>query len=510
MSLPETSGLSSHELTIGDVFTPIEWAVFAIREFEIYTKWIEGATVFDPTMGEGNLLEALISYGLQQGKQISELPVHRLFGNELNRKYYQRALDKFDTQYGLDMSSNFSNEDFLKLRTPAYDLLFGNPPWCNFTRLPEAYKNAVKQDFIDYDLVSSPKQLLLGGSRIDIAALIIQKAIRDSLAPHGKAVFFMPLSLLLNDGAHQHFRNYRVREVQYAPEKIVDFKGTGIFGTIATRHGLVSFTRDKAPSFPLPYLTYTNGDWHTALARPLFLPNDPLSVRSASEPELLSDFTPIRIKKESKPRQGINTGGANAVFFFDQYRDIDTDTVEVSNRQGHKAVVSRHLIYPLLSAVEFRQGLQNPSKWVLLPYGSDGKPLSRQALEHYPETWQYLQQQQALLESRKGLLLKGMLSRGYWWGLLGVGSYNFAPYKIVWEASGKNEFNPILAEGRWQVNQSLQAYIPVGTRSEAEYLLSRLQDKKVEHYLRSLKMEGTLSWAQPGKIRKLLCVAEEN
>lgn len=94
--------------------------------------------------------------------------------------------------------------------------------------------------------------------------------------------------------------------------------------------------------------------------------------------------------------------------------------------------------------------------------------------------------------------------------MLGVGNYNFFPYKIVWEAYGRTVFKPQVFEGSWQANQSLQAYIPCKTRDEAEGVLLKLEDKRIEEYLLSLKMEGTMNWAQPGKIKKLIKLKEEN
>ena len=54
----KTSSSDSRSLKIGAVFTPLRWAEFAIERFGLFERWLAGATVLDPTMGEGNLLEA--------------------------------------------------------------------------------------------------------------------------------------------------------------------------------------------------------------------------------------------------------------------------------------------------------------------------------------------------------------------------------------------------------------------------------------------------------------------
>lgn len=88
----KTFDLSDKDLQIGDVFTPLKWGEFAIYKFNIFSKWVNGASVFDPTMGEGNLLEALITHGLSKGYSIESLPTKNLYGNELNTNFFNQAL----------------------------------------------------------------------------------------------------------------------------------------------------------------------------------------------------------------------------------------------------------------------------------------------------------------------------------------------------------------------------------------------------------------------------------
>lgn len=503
------SDLSDKDLRIGDIFTPLEWGEFAVEKFGLYEKWLNGATVFDPTMGEGNLLEALIRVGLADGKSLDELPTSNLFGNELNTNHFNSAIGKFESRYGLDMRANFSNEDFLVLNTREFDIVFGNPPWQNFVDLPDDYKEKIKSHFFKYDLVSNSQSLLLGGSRIDIAALIIQKAIQEFLRKDGEAVIFMPLSLLLNDGANRGFRTYSVDRTKYSIEIVYDFNDTDVFGGVATRYGLTYFRRDKLASFPIPYLIMKQGVWTDFYAKPIFHPTDPLSIVEKSEVASFENFEPIRIRKESSPRQGVNTCGANEIFFFDTCLDLDDETVLLSNKEHKEIPLPKRYVYPLITSKEFKSFESNPSKWVLLPYNSSGKPLDSRQLETFPLLKNYLMNHKEALENRKGTMLNATLSRGSWWALLGVGEYNFFPYKIVWEAYGKSSFEPRIFEGKWQANQSLQAFIPVKSKEEAERVLKALSRKSVENYLLSLKMEGTMNWAQPGKIKKLIQYEEE-
>ena len=327
----KTFDLSDKALQIGNVFTPLKWGEFAIAKFDLFSKWINGASIFDPTMGEGNLLEALITYGVSQGFTINELPTHSLFGNELNTVYFNRTINKFSEKYGLDMSLNLTNEDFLRLASAKYDIVFGNPPWQNFVDLPESYKEQIKSYFFKFDLIGNSQSLLLGGSRIDIAALIIQIAIKDFIKQDGEAIIFMPLSLFLNDGANRNFRTYSIGTANYRVNSIFDFNDEDVFGGIATRYGLTHFIRDKKSLFPIPYFRNENGSWHEFHAKPMFHETDPLNIVPKNEIGDFEDIKPVVIKKESSPRQGINTCGANDVYFFDKLSEVNENLVRVSN-----------------------------------------------------------------------------------------------------------------------------------------------------------------------------------
>lgn len=120
----------------------------------------------------------------------------------------------------------------------------------------------------------------------------------------------------------------------------------------------------------------------------------------------------------------------------------------------------------------------------------------------------YFSTRKSQLLARKGTMLNTWMKRGQWWACLGVGEYNFAPFKVVWEAYGKANFRPRIfgsLDGRpWQANQAMHAFIPCWSLAEAEDLLRRLENSAIESYLKSLSVEGTCNWAQPGRIKRFL------
>jgi len=494
---------SNKLLKIGDVFTPLKWANFAIEKYDIYTQWIDGASVFDPTMGNGNLLSSLIEYGISKGKLISELPTEKLFGNELNKEYYREAIAFFKAKYQIDLSSNFTNEDFLLLPETKYDIVFGNPPWGNFNNLPQEYKPFIKGVFEQYDLITSKKSLLLGCSRMDIAALIIAKVMKDFLVSKGNAYFFAPLSLLLNEGAHNSFRKFKIHNIEYALKSVYDFCEEKIFENVSTRYGLIHLKRNEISKYPVLYYKLEAQNWEKYYAKPIFNKDEPLSVFKTNEGEAFKNIKKIQLPQESIPRQGINTCGANYIYFFDKCDKIDNELVSVSNDKQFNIILPSKFLYPLITSNQFINDDLIPNKWVLLPYDVDGSLLEVNQLQSHPELYYYFLQHEFILKNRKGVMIQSIIKRGRWWSLLGVGFYNFYPYKLVWEAYGRKTLRPKIFTTQWQANQSLQAYIPFTQYDDANAVCKYLSENIIEQFLLSHQMGGTMNWAQPGKIKKL-------
>lgn len=490
----------NNKFGIGAFFTPLKWAEWFLDEFNVFDSWLKGATVCDPTAGNGQFLEAFISLSQKKDITVTNEMLHRLYGIEKEKVFVDDFFIRIKNLHGIDFpKENYINADIIfsnpRLKT---DILVGNPPWMNFTDLPENYKRKIKPYFYEYGLVDNSQKLLLGSSRIDIAALILSIAINDNLNKNGNAYFFVPLSIFLNDGAHSGFRKYVSKDARFALQSIYDFKDYNVFSNVSTRYGVAHFKRDIEGSFPIKYKIKNGEKWVTNYASPIYSKKDPLSIfENKKELSLLSSSPAIEITENCKPRQGINTCGANEVFIF--------KVNETPSSLPHK------FLFPLVSKENFLGMKPIPQKLVLLPYDMfTGQPLSEPELKKYPCLWDYLIRRKRKLANRRGTLINTWIKKGKWWALLGVGKYSFAPYKIIWNAYGQKTFLAKLftpyKQKPWQGNQSLHAYMPFFSKKEAERILSELSYPLIEKYLLSFGMEGTCNWAQPGKMKKLFSI----
>lgn len=501
----------NYKRKFGAVFTPSKWADKLVEK-HFFKKWLEGATVLDPTAGEGVFLKAFLSIARKQGIALTDDRISRLYGIELNQEYVNNFYKSIATEFSIEFpKTNFIHGDiFFQEKEIKADLLIGNPPWVNFSDLEETYKEKTKRLYIHYGLVKNQKDLLLGNARTDIATLVIAKVIHSNLNENGKAIFFLPLSIFQNDGANQEFRNYNIRGVDFAVENISDFNGEKIFEDILGRYGVAYFQRDKKQKFPIKYHILTKRGWKTHKARPLFNLTDPLTVFHSAESESrLDNFQKISLPKYCQPRQGINTCGANDIFFFGSYEILDDKKVRLKNKLGDDIVVSKEYVFPLTVSTTLTSAHPKPEKVILVPHFDNGKPIDLETLKKNEQLFNYLSKYQSVLQNRKGILINTWIDKGFWWALMGVGEYSFASYKIMWKAFGESIFTPkVLAPddyfGSWQGNQSLNAYIGVSTLHEAKQVFDKLTNPLIQEYLGSLRMQGTCNWAQPGRMKKLM------
>jgi len=496
---------SCDNFAIGQVFTPLKWAEWAITQGP-YDDWLNGGTILDPTGGEGVFLEAFISKAINDGRLITDEMLCRLHMVELESALCIKAISRCKARYGIQLKeSNIINEDFFKYKSQLrVSSIVGNPPWINFTDLPDAYKLFIKPFFVEYGLVPNLRNVLWGGSRIDLAAAVLAKCAKDHCLPDAQLVLFVPLSLFMNDGAHHAFRDLAFNGNLFGIQELHDVTKSNVFQNVSTRYCLAKLTKKHDTKFPIEYWSYeTHRDPICENARPHSRRNNSLRVGDLLESPI------VRVPRKSMPRQGVNTCGANKTFFFDECRKkSNANATSIAVNDEAEAQIECSLLFPLITGKNFRIGESDMKvyKYVLLPYDrATGKPLPQSVLEEqFPHAWSYLNSVSGVLQERKGKMLGQQIEQGQWWALLGVGPYTFLPNKIVWQAYGKDKFTPILFTGEWIPNQSLQAYMAFQDINVAKRVLKDLLDAELTEHLTAGRMAGTASWAQPGKMKTFL------
>ncbi len=491
------------DLRVGEVFTPQRWAKWLLDRWGIFDRWVAGESICDPTAGRGVFALALLEEAKRQEVAVTGEMLNRLHLNELRSEHLEKFSAEVATRYGISFpaSSLHAQDVICHPLERTFDILVGNPPWCNFCDLPSEYKEQLKPYFVDYGLVPSTRAALLGSSRVDLAALVLKAVIEKLLVDGGDGYFFAPLSLFCGDGAHIGFRDYKAKSTYFAAREVVEFTSAKVFEGVGTSYAAVYFRRGERQSFPVLYFRAGQIGFRRLKAIPLRDSCDPWRIMEDESRDAHADIASIKISSRQKPRQGVNTCGANSVFIFDSHPDF----------------IDPKYVFPLATKELWRpdsraRAKNNPKKWIFLPYDSKaGKPLASSELKQILG-YEYLSQFQSQLGQRKGTLLNSAIGRGYWWALLGVGRYSFAPFKVIWEAYGNKTFEPIVVGScsgmPWQANQAMQAFIPCWTQADATRIREELRNPAISLLLEQLNGQGKSNFAQPGKIKKILSIGE--
>ncbi len=497
----DTNTLHSENDKIGQVFTPMVWAKWLIQRWGVFDSWCDGASVCDPTAGRGAFALALFDEARSRNVDVTTELLSRLKLVEIRSENLCFFREAAEAEYGIrDLQSICLCCDVIR-DTPAitFDILVGNPPWANFTDLPGPYKEALKPWFVSEGLVPDRKSVLLGASRTDIAALVLKRVIGRMLRNPGSGYFFIPLSLFSGDDAHIGFRDYLANGLDFCVEEVLEFVTTKVFEGVGTSYACAHFTKEKKQFFPVPYYRENNGAWMMMRASPLKASSDQWRISSGDDcqNETYEDID-ISLSPEQKPRQGINTCGANSVYLFDNKPEYIPDD----------------FLYPLVTKELWKGSSGMPCKWICLPYDKvSGRPLNIGQVQNCGDLWDYLYAHKSELESRKGTLIQAAIRKGVWWAMLGVGPYSFAPYKVIWQAYGNSDFAPIIlgkyGEMEWQANQAMQAFIPCWKLEDAQRITEGLGNPRIARILTELNGAGKCNWAQPGKIKKILSFDRE-
>lgn len=179
---------------IGEIFTPLVWAKWLIDRYGIFDAWITGATVCDPTAGQGAFVLALLHLARAMGVDITQQLLSRLTLIEMRPWHLQAFKRKVHQDFAIDFPSSqlLVRDVIIDPPNTQYDILFGNPPWANFADLPNFYKEKLKPYFIKEELVPNKKKVLLGSSRTDIAALVLKVVLGKLLHKNGIGCFCSP------------------------------------------------------------------------------------------------------------------------------------------------------------------------------------------------------------------------------------------------------------------------------------------------------------------------------
>jgi len=146
-----------------------------------------------------------------------------------------------------------------------------------------------------------------------------------------------------------------------------------------------------------------------------------------------------------RARGGINTGGANTIFWVERLGEkrhlIKISNVGKSIRAKNKVIegyIEQEMFHPLIRGRNIKRWTYTNDLGILVPYipaNSSKKAIPEDLLKtNFPYTFQFLSYFKKELSNRKEYKRWG--AKGPFYELYRIGPYTFAPYKVMWQHTG--------------------------------------------------------------------------
>lgn len=371
-----------------------------------------------------------------------------------------------------------------------FDVIVGNPPWVRWSKLPDTYRDRAKPTCEQYEIFSETPHH--GGNELDISGMITYTTADKWLKPGGILAFIITQTHFQSPSS-QGFRRFRIDSTYHlTPLSVDDMKTLKPFPEAANKTSVAVFCKKTTPpSYPVPYRIWTASQGNTRTIPPtlgLAAVMDRIKIQNCEAtpvgpsgspwailpPGRFADVSRINGRSNwAQGRKGI-TADLNAVYFVSvEASNETTGLVRVSTRPevGRTNIGAARsfwlepvLLYPLLKgAADIETCYLRPRHQLFALVPNDG--ITREAYEDAerrmdtscPKTKSYFKVYEHWL--RKRSTWSKRMPNAPFYAVYNVGSYTFAPYKVIWAEQSGN-FEAAVAAGGEVPLLGQRPYVP--------------------------------------------------
>jgi len=441
---------------------------------------------------------------------------------DLHSSFYSRLV-KLDRESKNGIWARIIKNNFAPLFVGKVDYIAGNPPWVAWEDLPTEYRAETEAIWKEYGLYEHKgMKARLAAANDDISILMTYVAVDRFLREGGRLGFVITQSVFQSVGG-QGFRRFRTPDSELALQSVHDFVKVRPFEAAQNRTVTFTILKGRPTQYPVPYWEWTRtgtartlGESSFAQARKrlsvdakLARPSDKDRQDSGWEIYSPGQEVPDKLRGPSDytARKGVCTS-ANSVYWVMCRATMPSGLVMVENlstigkKKTHKQnkAIEPDLIFPLLRGRDVKQWQAVPSLHMILPQvpgvGKTAIPL-KEMRRQFPHALEFLGEFEKVLRERKEWkkLLEPLGEPFY--ALYAVGSYTFAPWKVVFKEIATSIQAAVVSTSRFgDLGQKLiipdhkLVLVPAGSRREAHYLCAVLNSGFVNRAAMS-SMVGT-------------------
>lgn len=448
-----TGGVYPLRTSVGEFRVP---AIFADRE-----RMDALANVLDESIEAGVGADAY----LHLLNDTVKLPVKEMHAAEGELRSLFKQLKSLHDQGLNGVWARIIKNAFAPLFIEPCDYILGNPPWVNWEHLPDEYRQSTEPLWIYYGMKPTKgdesRLYELGKHKRDIAMLMTYVAADKYLRPGGKLGFVITQTVFKSAGAGRGFRRFVLPDgTHIGPILVEDMVALKPFEGAANRTAVVILSKRKKVSYPVPYSLWvkrsrgtrisfdtpyeevTTGKitYRSWVAEPV-ADDDMCSPWLTARPQAVKALKKVIGCSDYKGHEGVNTGGANGVFWVEKTGErpgglsIIANVVEGARRKVSQtsAAIEHSVLFPLLRGRDVQRWNAVPSLSIVLPHNvsSGWKAYPEAELQRrFPKAWSYLHRFEEFLRDRS---VYRQLRQGHpYYILVDINIYSFSAWKVVW------------------------------------------------------------------------------
>lgn len=420
---------------------------------------------------------------------------------------------------------------FAPLFVGQFDLVVGNPPWVNWESLAPEYRKVSSEAWTYYRLVGplpGKRRQQSNAAKTDVCILMTYVAADKYLVEGGRIGFVLPRTIFQSETGGWHFRQFELPSRRPLGIQVVqDIDLLKPFRGQATNTSCVAiFKRGTKTAYPVSWHQWRPAKTRRRSAISLAeieqsstirkLLAEPISKVQPQSPWIVGTKSTLALLRQAlgrspyadSVREGLNTRGANGVFFVDAAMLGPRIMVTNRAREGRNDKVeeetlpleSDHL-YPLLRGEDVSPFKANPKSFIVVPHAANN-PVTAITFAKLPRlTREFLAAFRDVLASRKKFRNFDPATRD-WYGLYSVLAATFSPHKVVWREMASGSGVIAAAVGSTQLpNGNLKVVlpdhkltvIPCETETEADFVAGFLNADVTNLIVRSYAVATGIS-----------------
>ena len=331
-----------------------------------------------------------------------------------------------------------------------FDAVIGNPPWVFWNNLPPDYRERLREAMVQYGLTAVGRSTMgqLGAACKDLSMLFVHASADRYLTDGGQLAFIVPQTMLQSTAGHEFRRLVLPDGSTLGCQSVEDWTAAAPFVGAANKPIVLRLVKGEVTTWPVRYDQVLRVGGTQALpevrldegwARPSD-PDDPGSFwQLGDQPATVSDnatIWPARVGIDTKLEGLFRVAVVERNLFAVRVRNVTRNIKQPMPEL--EAELEPDLLYPVVAGSSLRErwGAQ-PDCCYLVPHtpetGQQALPLEVMEAE-YPLTLTYFQRFKERLEQRS--IHQRWGSGQPWYAVYNIGPYSFAPWRVVWKASG--------------------------------------------------------------------------